>query len=83
MYENILIPEDLLDDTVYTAAGTYDSASRLNGFGLYGSYETIRDWAAAYMPEGQFIDGGYIPGGHDSYVWGPAFYEFAGTICWN
>lgn len=83
VYENIVISEDLLDDIVYTAAGNYDTASKLNGFGLYGCYETIRDWATEYMPDGHFIDGGYIPGSHDSYVWGPGFYEFAGSICWK
>lgn len=83
VYENIVISDDLKDAIVYTAAGNYDTASKLNGFGLYGCYETIRDWAATYMPEGHFVDGGYIPGSHDSYTWGPGFYEFAGSICWN
>lgn len=83
VYENIEPSEDLLNSVVFTQAGNYDTAVHANGFGLYGAYETIRDWGAQYMPEENFTDGGFVYGSHDIYTWAQCLYNFAKDICWS
>ena len=64
-------------------AGNYDTAVHANGVGLYGAYETIRDWEDEYMPDENFIDGGFAYGSHDIYTWGQCIYTFAKDIVWS
>lgn len=82
VYANIEPSEDLLNSFIFTMAGNVDTAVYANGFARYGAYETIRDWAKANMPEGNFVDGGLVPGSHDIYTWGQCIYEFA-NVCWT
>lgn len=83
VYKNIEPSQDLLNSVVYTQAGTYDTAVHANGFGLYGAYETIRDWAKDNMPAGNFVDGGLVPGSHDIYTWAQCLYNFSKDVCWS
>lgn len=83
VYENIEASEDTLNSLIFTMAGNVDTAVFANGFGYYGAYETIRDWCAEYMPEGNFIDGGLVPGSHDIYTWGQCLYNFAKDVVWT
>ena len=83
VYENIDPSEDLLNSMVFTQAGNYDTAVHANGFGLYGAYETIRDWGAQYMPKENFIDGGFVYGSHDIYTWAQCLYNFAKDVVWS
>ena len=82
VYENIEPSQDLLNSVIYTQAGNYDTAVHANGFGLYGAYETIRDWGAKYMPSENFIDGGFVYGSHDIYTWAQCLYNFAKDVVW-
>lgn len=82
VYANIEPSKDLLNSLVFTMAGNVDTAVYANGFARYGAYETIRDWAKANMPEGNFVDGGFGYGSHDIYTWGQCIYEFA-KVCWS
>ena len=83
VYENIEPSQDLLNSVIYTQAGNYDTAVHANGFGLYGAYETIRDWGAKYMPSENFIDGGFVYGSHDIYTWAQCLYNFAKDVVWS
>ena len=83
VYENIEPSQDLFNSVIYTQAGNYDTAVHANGFGLYGAYETIRDWGAKYMPSENFIDGGFVYGSHDIYTWAQCLYNFAKDVVWS
>ena len=83
VYENIEPSQDLLNSVIYTQAGNYETAVHANGFGLYGAYETIRDWGAKYMPSENFIDGGFVYGSHDIYTWAQCLYNFAKDVVWS
>ena len=83
VYENIEPSQDLLNSVIYTQASNYDTAVHANGFGLYGAYETIRDWGAKYMPSENFIDGGFVYGSHDIYTWAQCLYNFAKDVVWS
>ena len=83
VYENIEPSQDLLNSVVFTQAGNYDTAVHANGFGLYGAYETIRDWGAQNMPSENFIDGGFVYGSHDIYTWAQCLYNFAKDVVWS
>lgn len=83
VYEKTVFSDDLLNSVVYTQAGNYDTAVAANGWSPYMAYESIRDVCKLKMPEGNFIDGGFVHGSHDIYTWGQCLYNFAKDIVWS
>lgn len=82
-YDATVFSEELLNSVVFTQAGNFDTAVLANGWMPYMAYEMVRDVMAQNMPEGNFVDGGFVPGSHDIYTWGQCLYNFAKDICWS
>ena len=73
---------DLRQPVLYTTVGNCDIASSkvMEGEGI--KYEDLVKWAEENKME-NFVDGGYLYGAHDWFVWAQSFHNFAKDIVWT
>lgn len=69
---------------LYITCGTCDMASvKINNKDDAGwKYESFLEWLQE-NPADQIIDGGYVKGAHDWYVWSQSIKMFVEDICWS
>jgi S-formylglutathione hydrolase FrmB len=76
--------EGIFTTPLYITVGTCDIASEQvmpNGEGQQIKYEDLIAWVEENNAE-NVIDGGYLPGAHDWFVWSQSFKTFLDEICW-
>ncbi len=77
--------EGIHEPVFFFTVGTEDIASEriaANGEGQQIKYENFVAWLAEH-PMDNVIDGGYVPGAHDWFVWSQSFYTFASEVCFK
>ena len=77
--------EGISEPIFYFTVGYSDIASGKvmpNGEGQQIKYEDMIAWLAE-NPMDNVIDGGYLPGSHDWFVWSASFKTFVDEICWK